>query len=277
MTGAWPLLIMSTFAGFASTPITSWPSCARHAPETHPTYPRPKIAILTPHLTVYEAADRTRSGRRRRPSRSDDCASSPTSPVRDRVNAVLESLEHLHNRRVPQNIGPCISPELMPQVVVSEQLQNPTAKFVHVALRNHVSVPAVDQVVDLWGMAPGLGYDRQGPVEGLVEPEARVAGDREEIGHLENLADPDVARIVNLAKVDRVPRIQRAQRLGAHARTHNDQAGTRRVDLPEDLDEVPDVLSAAAPVHPADRQHHLGERDSRLALDLGLRLANVGV
>src|SRR5687768_15551274 len=41
--GLRPLLIISTLVGFTSTPITSWPSRAKQAAETEPTYPSPKI------------------------------------------------------------------------------------------------------------------------------------------------------------------------------------------------------------------------------------------
>jgi hypothetical protein len=35
--GAWPALMISTFKGFESTPITSCPSLEKHAAETQPT------------------------------------------------------------------------------------------------------------------------------------------------------------------------------------------------------------------------------------------------
>jgi hypothetical protein len=39
---ALPALMMSILVWLTSTPITSWPSFAKHAAETHPTYPSPK-------------------------------------------------------------------------------------------------------------------------------------------------------------------------------------------------------------------------------------------
>src|SRR5712691_3636594 len=46
-TGDDPALIVSTFAGAASTPTTSWPALARQAALTEPTYPRPNTLICT--------------------------------------------------------------------------------------------------------------------------------------------------------------------------------------------------------------------------------------
>src|SRR5689334_2295077 len=44
--GLLPLLMMSTLVGLTSTPITSCPACAKHAAETQPTYPIPKMLIF---------------------------------------------------------------------------------------------------------------------------------------------------------------------------------------------------------------------------------------
>ena len=45
-TGLAPELTRATFAWLTSTPITSWPSLAKHAAEIEPTYPKPKILIF---------------------------------------------------------------------------------------------------------------------------------------------------------------------------------------------------------------------------------------
>src|ERR1044071_5753291 len=44
--GLRPLLMMSTFTWFTSTPITSCPSSAKQAADTQPTYPSPKMLNL---------------------------------------------------------------------------------------------------------------------------------------------------------------------------------------------------------------------------------------
>src|SRR6185436_16090482 len=44
--GLLPLLMMSTLVGLTSTPTTSCPACAKHAAETQPTYPIPKMLIF---------------------------------------------------------------------------------------------------------------------------------------------------------------------------------------------------------------------------------------
>src|SRR5262249_49717267 len=46
MIGECPALIRSALAATGSTPITSWPSCARQAADTVPTYPKPKTLIF---------------------------------------------------------------------------------------------------------------------------------------------------------------------------------------------------------------------------------------
>jgi hypothetical protein len=46
MIGALPALIRSTLVRSGSTPITSWPSRARHPADTAPTYPRPNTLIF---------------------------------------------------------------------------------------------------------------------------------------------------------------------------------------------------------------------------------------
>ena len=72
-TGDRPSLIIATLSGLGSTPITVWPSRARQAAETAPTYPNPNTATDTEFadpLIVRDAFARRARSRRSRVTRS---------------------------------------------------------------------------------------------------------------------------------------------------------------------------------------------------------------
>src|SRR5215208_735435 len=51
--GLLPLLMMSALVGLTSTPMTSCPARAKHAAETQPTYPIPKMLILINSFVLF--------------------------------------------------------------------------------------------------------------------------------------------------------------------------------------------------------------------------------
>src|SRR5262249_39868420 len=90
--GLRPLLMSSAFKGFESTPITSCPASAKHAAETHPTYPRPNMLnFIDSSPKMYRRLSNLRMARLRN-----------RSIATERLNQeALRRLDNLRYRRTP--------------------------------------------------------------------------------------------------------------------------------------------------------------------------------
>src|SRR5713101_9359229 len=124
--------------------------------------------------------------------------------LRQKIHAILEAPEHAFNGSVLKNVFLCVPGKLGSRQVIVEQIKKSTLERSQIILRNHEPVPPGLQIADFRRVFAFLGYHRETPVEGLIEPQSHMTRNGTYVSHFAQIADAEVVRIVDFDQLQSV-------------------------------------------------------------------------
>lgn len=193
---------------------------------------------------------------------------------REVFGAFQETIEHLLDGGVVENVCPGISGKLQTKFIVICELQDSVGQGVTIILGHDETIPTIDKILDFGRLAAMLGYDGQAEEEGLVKPEADVTGNRADVAHREDASDLEILGVVDFAEISSVVGVHPASQTFVQTGTNNDKSEIFALQVSEHLDEMIDLLAISLLTNAAHKENDFGERNPEVAFDFVLTLCN---
>ena len=179
-------------------------------------------------------------------------------------HALEEAIEHGFDRGEAADICVGILGELGAEGIVFEEEDDFFLEGGEMIFGDDEAIAAIGEVMDFWGLEAIFGDHGEAPEEGLVEAEADIAGDDEEIGGFEDFANEEILGVEDFAEVTDIGGVDEGGEIVRHLVADDDEAVVWVVDFLEDLDEVFDLFDGA---HASDEEDDFFEGEMEFGFE----------
>ena len=179
-------------------------------------------------------------------------------------DALEEAIEHGFDGGEATDILVGVLGELGAEGIVFEEEDDFFLEGGEMIFGDDEAIAAIGEVMDFWGLEAIFGDDGESPEEGLVEAEADIAGDDEEIGGFEDFANEEILGVEDFAEVTDIGGVDESGEIVGHLVADDDEAVVWVVDFLEDFDEVFDLFDGA---HATDEEDDFFEGEMEFGFE----------